>query len=444
MEKSIQKHTAVFLLASILLAASSAAHSQGLEKQWKNPFPSGMDTLTVDFNSLTLDMVLQLVPRGNSSLRANRMERNAAGESVRQANLRPNPELEFEAEGVGGDMAGFRESEITIALSQELELWGQRKARRRVALADAERIEWETRVEDFDIYTEAKLRFYSLLHAQSRLELTDKAARLAREVAEAAGVRVEKGAALASEQLLGRLEFERAQREVVLAETELESARRSLAALWRGDQRNIGTVIPDPGLETLPDLASLKSYLKGSREVVRCGFEETGVNGLLHLEKTNRLPSPILSGGYRRSQADGTCTYLVGVGIPLPLFNRNQGTISSLKAQSDALKSAREQALTNVEAELETIHQRLNSLLENRASLRTLILPKAEEAYRSLKRAYELGRIPYTALLEGEQTLMEVRFEVNDLDLAMRQEMVALERLLGIDLKDITGNQERE
>lgn len=441
MEKPIQKHTAVLLFTSILLAASPAAHSREFEKQWKNPFPSGVGTSTVDFDSLTLDMVLQLVARGNSSLRANRMERNVAGESVRQANLRPNPELEFEAEDVSGDLAGFRESEMTVVLSQELELWGQRKARRRVALADADRAEWESRVEDFDIYAESKLRFYAMLYAQSKLKLAEEAARLALEVAETARLRVDKGAALSSEQLLGQLAYERARAEVVLAETELENAKGSLAALWRGDQRNIGTVISDPGLEILPDLASLKPYLEGSREVVRCGFEETSVNGLLHLERANRLPSPTLSGGYKRSQADGTSTYLVGVGIPLPLFNRNQGSISSLKAQSDALNSAREQALANAEAELEAIHQRLNSLLGNRASLQTLILPKAEEAYRSLKRAYELGRIPYTSLLEGEQILIEVLFELNDLNLAIRQEIVALERLLGIDLKDITGNQ---
>jgi cobalt-zinc-cadmium efflux system outer membrane protein len=444
MKETSPKHTAVLLFAGILLAAWPAAHSQELEKQWKDPFPSGVDTSSVDLSSLTLDMALQLVARGNSSLRANRMQRQAARQSVRQANLRPNPELEFEAEDVGGDLTGFRESEMTIALSQELEVWGQKKARRKLALSEADKTEWESRVEDFDIYAEAKERFYSLLHAQSELELTEQAARLALEVAEAAGIRVEKGAALSSEQLLGRLAFERARAEAALAETEQENARRNLAALWRGDQRDFKTVVPDPNTQTLPDLAALKSYLMGSREVIRWRFEEASVRAMLNLEEANRFPSPTLSGGYKRSEADRTNTYLVGLGIPLPLFNRNQGGISSLRAQLDAVKSAREQAVANAEAEFEGIHQRLNSFLENQASLRTLILPKAEEAYRSLKRAYELGRIPYSTLLEGEQTLIEVRFEFNDLDLAIRQEMVALERLLGIDLRDISGNQERE
>jgi cobalt-zinc-cadmium efflux system outer membrane protein len=440
MKKPIQKKTAVLLFTSILLAASPAAHPQELEKQWRAPFPSGADTSTVDFESLTLDMVLQLVAGGNSSLRANRLEREAAGESVRQANIRPNPELEFEAEDVGGDLDGFRQSEMTIVLSQELELWGQRKARRKVALGDMERVDWEARVEDFDIYAETKSRFYALLHAQNKLRMTEEAVRLALEVAEAATIRVEKGTALSSERLLAQLDFEQARIEAVFAETELENARRNLAALWRGSEQDFKVVDSSPSTTTLPDLAVLKSLLEQSREVVKWTLEQANLNALLNLEKANRLPSPTLSGGYKRSEADRTNTYLVGIGIPLPLFNRNQGSIGSLRTQSDAAKSAREQALVNAEAELEAIHQRLNTLLSNRASLQALILPKAEEAYRSLKRAYQLGRVPYATLLEGEQTLIEVRFELNDLDLAIRQEIIGLERLLGIDLRDMINN----
>ena len=100
--------------------------------------------------------------------------------------------------------------------------------------------------------------------------------------------------------------------------------------------------------------------------------------------------------------------------------------------------------MANAEAELETIYRNLEQLLLSRASLDTLILPEAEEAYSSLKRAYEMGRIPYSTLLEGEQGLTEVGFELNDLHLAIRQESTALEQLLGISLRGITISQGRK
>jgi len=263
-------------------------------------------------------------------------------------------------------------------------------------------------------------------------------------VAEAARARVEKGAALYSEQLLGQLGFERARIEQALAEMELANARRTLAALWRGEERNLAVIGSDPSIVALPDSAVLKSHLKESRDVIRWTLEEARINALLNLEKANRFPSPNLSGGYKRTEAEGINTFLVGFAIPLPLFDRNQGNISSLQLQLDAVRSAQEQAIVNSEAELQIIHRKLNQLLSNRASLDTLILPKADEAYLSLKRAYELGKIPYSSLLEGERSLIDVRFELNDLDLAITQENIALEKLLGISLKEIIINRRRK
>jgi cobalt-zinc-cadmium efflux system outer membrane protein len=435
---------AVYLCSIALSATSPVAQSQEFRNQWKDPFPSGTYTLVFIPDSLTIDMALRLVARANSSLQSTQKQREAALGSVRQANLRPNPELELEAEDVSGDLTGFRQSEMAVQVSQEIELWGQRKARRNVALSDMEAVSWETRVNDFDIYAETKLRFYALLHAQKKLELAEEAAQLASDVAEATRIRVEKGAALSSEQSLSELSFDRARMEAELAKTELENARRNLATLWRGEGNNLKVVGSDPPTLTLPDLTVLESYSKESREVVRWRLEETSINAQLNLEKATRPPSPTLSGGYKRSEAEEINTFLVGLAIPLPLFNRNQGNISSLRAQLEAARFAQEQALINTEAELQTIHRRLNQLISNRVSLDTLILPKAEEAYLSLKRAYELGGIPYSTLLEGERSLIDLRFELNDLDLAIKQEIIALERLLGISLKSIIINQRRK
>lgn len=443
MKKPNSKNVSI-LLCITLLATSSAGQSLDIGNQWKDPFPSTTDTSTFISDSLTLDMALQLVAQFNLSLQASQKQRESALGLVRQADLRPNPELELEAEDVGGDLMGLRESEMVIQLSQELEVWGQRKARRKVALGEAEKLKLETKVNDFDIYAETKLRFHALLHAQKKLELAEQAAQLALEVAESARIRVEKGAGLSSEHLLAKLGFDRARMEVALAETEVKNAQRNLAAIWRGEGNDLKVVDSDPKPAALPDLTILKSYLKESRKVIMWTLEEASITAQLNLEKANGLPSPTLSGGYKRSEADQTNTFLVGFAIPLPLFDRNQGNINSLRAQLEAVKSWRDQALVNTEAELQTIYQRSDQLLSNRASLDTLILPKAEETYLLLKRAYELGRISYSTLLEGEQSLIDVRFDLNDLDLAVIQERIAVEQLLGISSEDIIIDQRRK
>jgi cobalt-zinc-cadmium efflux system outer membrane protein len=441
--KKLNLKKVTILVCITLFATSSAVQSLDVGNQWKDPFPSSSDTSNFISDSLTLDVALQMVIRFNSSLKASQKHREAVRGLVRQANFRPNPELELEGEDVAGDLKGFSESEMTIQLSQDLELWGQRKARRNAALRNREAVNWETRMKDFDIYAETKLRFYELLHTQKKLKLSEQAAQLALEVTESARVRVKKGAALSSEHLLARLGFDRAQMGVALAETELENAQRNLNVLWRGEGDDLKVVDSDPTPAALPDINVLKSYLKGSREALMWTLEQARIKAQLNLERANGLPSPSLSGGYKRSEVEDINTFLIGFAIPIPLFNRNQGNISSLQLQSEAAKSAQEQALANAEAELQTIHRRLSQLISNHESLDTLILPKAEETYLSLKQAYELGRIPYSTLLEGEQSLIDVSFELNDLDLVIKQETIALEQLLGISLKDIITNQRR-
>jgi len=63
-----------------------------------------------------------------------------------------------------------------------------------------------------------------------------------------------------------------------------------------------------------------------------------------------------------------------------------------------------------------------------------IILPQAQETYRSLRQAFEKGKVIYSVLLQGEQTLIELRAELNDLDLALVEQVIALEQLLGVHL----------
>ena len=64
---------------------------------------------------------------------------DAAEARVRQARVRPNPELGLEAENAfgSGPFSGYDNAETTLSLTQDLELWGRRGARVEVARADA-------------------------------------------------------------------------------------------------------------------------------------------------------------------------------------------------------------------------------------------------------------------------------------------------------------------
>ena len=83
---------------------------------------------------LTLEQALELALQNSPELRAARMNTLAAETTVDSVGLWSNPELKFEAEGVGGDLDGFDDTEYTVLLSQKFRRGGKRRHEREVAL----------------------------------------------------------------------------------------------------------------------------------------------------------------------------------------------------------------------------------------------------------------------------------------------------------------------
>ncbi|MCK4656374.1 MAG: TolC family protein, partial [candidate division Zixibacteria bacterium] len=357
--------------------------------------------------------------------------------AVEQSGRRPNPEFELESENMGGSLNGFRETEITVLLSQELELWGQRGARRNAANRDRDFAIWQAKAAASDVCAETRIRFYELIHAQNQVELAVDATELASEVTDAARIRMEKGAAPPSELLLSEMELESARLELAEAETEIENARLHLAAMWNGNDTIIAAVDDDlPG--NLPPVDILMPLIERSRPVIVWSLEKERLEALLGLERANGKPNLTLSGGLKRSEADKANSFVAGISLPIPVFDRNQGNVKALAARLEEVTYEWEQSSSEAEAELSTILKTLDRLRSSHAALDTLILPKAMQVFESLRHAYENGRTPYSEFLEGERRLIDVRSQHLDVHLQIRREAVALERLLGISLDDLS------
>ena len=440
MEYDSSRYLSSVLLIGLSLVVLCGTPISAQPPQWDDPFQSQVEVPEIVFDSLTPDMALHLVGRANRSLLAGQKNIVAVSGAVEQSGLRPNPEFELESENMGGSLKGFRETEITVLLSQELELWGKRGARRNAALRDRDVAIWQAKAAASDVCAETRTRFYELVHAQSQVELVLDATELASELTSAARVRMEKGAAPSSELLLSEMELESARLDLAKAETEIENARLHLTAMWNGDESMIVAVEDDmPG--NLPQIEVLMPYIEKSRPVMIWSLEKERLEALLGLERANGKPNLTLSGGLKRSEADKASSFVAGISLPIPIFDRNQGSVKALAARLEEVTYEWEQSLSEAEAELSAILKTLDRLHSSHDALDTLILPKATQAFESLRHAYENGRTPYSEFLEGKRKLIDVRSQHIDTHLQIRREAIALERLLGISLKDLSATR---
>ena len=84
--------------------------------------------------TLTLGQALALARQNSPELRAARMYTQAAQKAVAAAGLWTNPKLDFEAEGVGGDLDGVDDTEYPLALVQKFQRGGKRRLERDAAM----------------------------------------------------------------------------------------------------------------------------------------------------------------------------------------------------------------------------------------------------------------------------------------------------------------------
>lgn len=425
--------TYVLLLIGSVIIGSLLA-SAVTAQQWEDPFPPPISADAATTDSLTLRDALQKVAGSNPIRQALRHRVKAAVALVEQAGLRPNPEIGFEVQDFGGDLSGFSQTEFTAGLSQEIELGGKRTRRRQAAQSKTDAAALNMALTDYGLYGETSRRYYQLVHAQNSLGLAKDATDLAVALATSVETRLERGAAMISELLLSELGLQQARLEQAQKEYELASAQDDLSALWGGSK--VDLVVVDPGLDPsiLRELDNLQPELEKSREVIQSTSYSDILTAQMNLVRAENKPSLTVSGGYRRAQADGTNSFIFGLAMPLPFFDRGQGSIMALQSEAKAVEATRQQAMISAGVEYRSLARKLKQFSARRKMIYDIILPQAQETYRALRQAYEKGKVIYSVLLQGEKTMIELRAELNDLDLALVEQVIALEQLLGVRL----------
>ncbi len=123
----------------------------------------------------------------------------------------------------------------------------------------------------------------------------------------------------------------------------------------------------------------------------------------------NAASDVTLIGGFRWFSETDDSAAVVGLVIPLPVSNRNQGGILKAtyllaKAQESG-KAAEIQAL----ASLEEAAQRLAGTYAEATALKNDVLPGAQSSFDAVSEGYREGKFDYLQVLDAQRTLFEAR-----------------------------------
>jgi outer membrane protein, heavy metal efflux system len=369
----------------------------------------------------------------------------AARGQLLQAGLYPNPVIGYQGteignEGRAGQQGGFIGQEIVTAGKLQL---SQAVAGQAIRQAESAWAAQRCRV-----LTDVRRDFYEVLVAQRSVELSEQLVGLGEQ-----GVQAAEKLMRAKE--VARIDVLQARIEADSAKILLEKAKNRHAAAWR----RLAAAAGAPALQLAPltgDLQqgmlelgweeTLNRLLAESPQIAAARAGVARAQAALNRECAGRTPNVELQGAVQYDNATRDTFANFQVGVPFPIYNRNQGNI--LKAQAELTAAQREVARVQL-----SLQQRLASVFEQHATARgqvekynSDILPNARESLRLVSEGFRQRELSYVVLLTAQRTYFQTNLAYLDALRDLRLAAVAIDGNLLADsfqaLEGTEGNPE--
>ncbi len=476
-------HFLAFLCPFIIILAGTTSAQNASPAQSQEPPDLSANVALADCLSLVLEHSPELAVYA--------WEPRMAEARTLQAGLRPNPELSLDVEDISfggqggesrssssvalnpttalgfgiardrnsGNSGGLDSAEITLSLSQLIELGGKRMKRVRLAQGGERVVDMDYEVLRAEVLTSTTRAFYDVLLLQHRLEMATSFVKFAEEAHGITQARVQAGKISPLEETRSDVELQLLHLETEHTEHELEAARIRLVAHWGSITPHFGKALGSLTIPAKPeDMDRFLAKIEASPDVQRWTAERARRESALSLERALGRPDITVTAGLRTtgtgggggtsgyglstidgaglsrghsSTDDRDYSFLVGVSVPLQFFHRNQGRIREAEYAVERLSDEERALLIRLRADVSAEWQTLAATYNEASTLDEQILPKAQQAFEATQEGYRQGKFGLLDVLLSQRALFEVKKELLETYARHYRAKVELERYTG-------------
>jgi outer membrane protein, heavy metal efflux system len=387
-----------------------------------------------NFGVLTMEEAFSRVLGNNPELAAHAEEIRAREAEALQAGLRPNPVLSLEAENLlgSGDLAGTGLAETTLTVRQAVELGGKRFRRRELAETETFVGLSDYHLTRADVLARTEEWFITVLAAQQRLEMVEELTALAERIAGTVEERIAAGSAAATEVIRARIQWLELKSLQKKSYRELVAARSHLAASMGQETADFHRVAGELAqAHDLPGLAELEGLIEKSPDVARQAAEIDNRRRSLKLAQALRYPDLEVGIGTRYLAESKDTALVLGVSVPLPIFNRNQGPIASARSRLAKAEAEERNAFVQAKAALIAAWQEMDGALGEAETLQNEIIPASRQALAAAEHGYQAGKFPIFDVLDAQRILVEAQRGHLDALVNYQRAYIEIKRLLG-------------
>lgn len=343
-----------------------------------------------------------------------------------QVGLPPNPVIGYFSEEMGDDGTAGKQGGFigqTVVTGNKLQL------NRDVAAWNVQELSWEYEAQRYRVLNDVRLRFYEVLGGRQRLEIAGELVNVARE-----GVRI-------AEQLFQAQQASRA--DVLQAQIELnririirQNAQYAYEAAWK----RLATVLGRPELPPRELSGSLteaparrdwqSSYQKLLDESPQLEAARSRIQTALaaiRRQEAQPIPNLLTQVNVAHDNASGDDIANVQIGIPLPVFNRNQGTLRLAYGEYQRALRDAERLELELRDELAVAFRSYQQAEYEVERYKTDILNDARGNLRLTEESYQAGQLSFLRVLTARRTYFEANLRYVEALVALNQAGVIID-----------------
>ena len=282
--------------------------------------------------------------------------------------------------------------------------------------------------------------YYRIQLAQRRLVLAEENRDRFSRILAINTIRFNKGYIAEVDLIRIRLQMVDFHSQVIRSLQEAESARGDLRQLLRLSPKTVLELTTELGFRRIdPDIETLRVTALDARPDIRAKrytFSQRASD--LKLAKAYRIPDVTIGAGYAIQGAQGPDNpgqVALNAGIPLPLFNRNQGGILQAEVSLQSAEADLDKTVNLVENEVEVAYR---NLLQSRRLVEAYfgeVLEDARSTFAIVERAYERGGATILDLLDAARTSRAIQQNYIEALFNYQHNLFQLESAVGQEIR---------
>ncbi|MDO8804311.1 MAG: TolC family protein [Elusimicrobiota bacterium] len=359
---------------------------------------------------MKLEDAVAVALKENPELKGKRAAISIAEGRLRQAGAWPNPVLEISAEDVPARSADISRGKRVIEMEQAVSLGGKVGWRKRAALLQLSLAEAEYQAAVREVSFHVQDRFVQVLAAQERKTLAEVEAALAREIATLAEALVQAGAVSPVELTKAEVEAAKSQGELEETEVHFQSVEAGLRKEMGAPALQVARYDGELADEIIwPDQEDLPGLFSAHPAMLAKSLKKEAAQAQAGLARAEAWPDVSLKAGAGRADGDRASIVQGMIAFPLPLFNRNQGSVQEAKAAIRLAEAEQESLYQQLRQEWEEATNRVGQAMKQVKRYRRDILPRAEKVLSAVQEGYREGKFRYIEVLEAQRSLAGAR-----------------------------------